>query len=219
MMLGLSSHTNKLPFPNYPKLEINGSNTVSMNISDISGSTDLYSDSNYGTSDQFSNTSSLSITGELLRNLKMQASVSADRFNPGDVRWNLLYDGNDIDVRLGEFSAPLSGNAFVAFTRALTGLQVDTKLPINDGTLTVVTSALKSQVQTETFFGENITGPLFYPYHPSPSLSRVKSYSSTANARSAGAPRIIRSIIAMPCSPSRASLPRWIQSPSAMKLN
>lgn len=149
----------KLPFHSYPQIEINGSNTLSYNLFNTSGDQALFQNSYYSTSEGLTNTSSLWLSGELLQDLSLSASVNADKFNPSDIRWNLRYDGHDADVLVGEFMATLSGNSFVSFNRTLTGIQVDTTLPLPRSKLTVVTTALQSQVRTETRYGEGITGP------------------------------------------------------------
>jgi hypothetical protein len=146
-----------IPSKGFPKLEVSGSSFLSYHNNQISGSQSFFRDDNYGSEQPWTHSSNLYLTGALYKDLEVNASVNIDRYAPDQVRWYLRYNGNDATVLLGEFSANLPGNQFVALNRALTGVQADAVLP--KGTLSVISSQLDSTVQTDTFHGRNLSGP------------------------------------------------------------
>ncbi|MHB9025213.1 MAG: hypothetical protein ACYC7E_13755 [Armatimonadota bacterium] len=171
----------QLPFKGYPKIEVSGNNTMSLNLYDVTGSENYYLDDNYDKRQTLSHSSNLYLTGELLRDLHLNVNVVANQFMPGNTSWNLHYDGSGVDVLLGEFSASLPGNEFVLFNRFLLGVKVEPTLP--KGTLTLLTSRLKSPVQTDTFYGRNVSGPYYLSATPIIDGSEVVTINDERKAR------------------------------------
>ncbi len=153
-----------LPFKNYPKLEINGNNTMSLNYNAVSGSQSYYSNDNINSNSVFTQSSSLYLTGALYKDLYINATLAASQAVPGQTRWNLRYDGKDAKVQVGQFAANVGGNEFVSLNRSLEGVQVDAVLP--KGQFTAVASELQSQVRTDTFYGRNVSGPYYLNASP-----------------------------------------------------
>lgn len=153
-----------LPFKGFPKLEIDGNNNLSYNVNKVEGSSSFYNDDNFGHDTTFSQSSNLHVTGELLKDLSVDATFLADRYAPQNLNWHLRYNGKAADVLLGDFNANLTGNDFVQLNRSLSGVQVDTKLP--KGSLTALTSTLQAPVQTDTLYGRNVTGPYYLSSTP-----------------------------------------------------
>jgi len=153
-----------LPFGTYPKLEINGNNTLSLNLHQVDGSRSYYGDDNALQDKTFTNSSNLYITGELYKDLLLNATVDANRYSPDQYHWNLRYNGDDAHVLLGEFNANLVGNEYAQLNRSLEGLKVDVQLP--RGTLSLIGSNLQAPVHTDTFYGQNISGPYYLTASP-----------------------------------------------------
>jgi len=170
-----------LPLGTYPKLEINGNNTLSLNLHQIEGSSSFYSDDNYGKDRALTNTSNLYITGELYNDLYLNANVAADPYSPDTVNWNLRYDGNDAKVLLGEFNPNMAGNDFVGLNRSLQGMKVDVVLP--RGSLSLIGSNLQAPVRTDTFYGQNTSGPYYLTSSPIVDGSEVVTVNSTQKSR------------------------------------
>ncbi|MHB9106131.1 MAG: hypothetical protein ACYDCO_03655 [Armatimonadota bacterium] len=170
-----------LPLGTYPKIEIDGNNTLSLNLNQIEGSSTYYSDDNFGRDRTLTNTSNLYITGELYNDLYLNANVAADPYSPDTVNWNLRYDGNDAKVLLGEFNPNMTGNEFVGLNRSLQGMKVDVVLP--RGTLSLIGSNLQAPVRTDTFYGQNISGPYYLTASPIVDGSEVVTVNNTPKNR------------------------------------
>ena len=170
-----------LPLGTYPKLEINGNNTLSLNLNQVEGSSSFFSDDNYGRDRALTNTSNLYITGELYNDLYLNANIAADPYSPDTVNWNLRYDGHDAKVLLGEFNPNLTGNEYAGLNRSLQGMKVDVVLP--RGTLSLIGSNLQSPVRTDTFYGQNISGPYYLTASPIVDGSEVVTVNNTQKNR------------------------------------
>ncbi len=153
-----------LPTKSYPKLEVSGNNTLSLNINNVDGSQSYYRDDNTERDRVFTSTSNLYLNGEIYKDLFLNATMLANRYAPNNFTWNMRYDGNDARVLLGDFTANLVGNEYVQLNRSIQGVQVETKLP--RGSLMLVRSELKSPVRSDTFYGENISGPYYLKASP-----------------------------------------------------
>lgn len=153
-------------FPNlgYPKLELNGNYTSSLNVYSISGSSTSYQDDNYGNIKTFSSSSNLFLNGELYRDLFLRATLSSSPFTPNNTRWNLRYDGGTAKVQIGDLNANLAGNEYVLLNRTLKGEQVDAVM--KKGTFTVINSQLASPVRSDSFYGRNVSGPYYLTSTP-----------------------------------------------------
>lgn len=170
-----------IPTNGYPKLEVNGTNNLALNLSSISGSQSYFQDDNYDRSRTFTHNSSLYLTGQLYKDLSLEAQVNANPYTPDHVRWNMLYDGGSAKTRVGEFGANMGGNEFVTLNRNLQGLQVDAVLP--KGGLSIIGSNLKSPVKTDTFYGRNVSGPYYLSNTPVVELSEVVTVNDVAKER------------------------------------
>ncbi len=153
-----------LPFTGFPKLEVSGNSSMSLNYNNVTGQESTYQNDYVGRDQPVSHTSNLYITGELLRDLYLNATIVDDLFSPDRTRWNLRYDGRYAKVLVGDFTANLAGNQFVLLNRTLQGVQVDAGLP--KGSLTFITSTLTSPVHTQTFPGGNVSGPYYLEATP-----------------------------------------------------
>jgi len=153
-----------LPLGTYPKIEINGNNTLSLNLHQVDGSRSFYGDDNADKDQTITNSSNLYITGELYKDLFLNATVAADRYSPDQYNWNMRYDGKDARLLLGEFNANLTGNEYAQLNRSLEGLKVDVMLP--RGTLSLIGSDLQAPVRTDAFYGQNISGPYYLTSSP-----------------------------------------------------
>jgi len=153
-----------LPIQPYPKIEINGSNSISYTYSQVQGSNSFYNDDNIDHNGFSTQSSNLLLKGELFKNLFFNAEVSTNQSSPQAFRWSLHYNNPSSKVRLGEFSANLPGNEFVTLNRSLLGIQVDTTLP--RGTCSILASQLSSPVHTDNFHGQNISGPYYLTASP-----------------------------------------------------
>jgi len=170
-----------LPLGTYPKIEINGNNILSLNLNQVEGSRSFYGDDNAGRDQTITNSSNLYITGELYKDLYLNATVAADRYTPDKYHWNLRYDGNDAKVLLGEFNANLTGNEYAQLNRSLEGLKVDVVVP--RGSLSLVGSNLQAPVRTDTFYGQNISGPYYLTASPIVDGSEVVSVNDRQKTR------------------------------------
>ncbi len=170
-----------IPINGYPKLEINGTNNLSLNLSNISGSQSYFQDDNYDKSRTFTHNSSLYLTGQLYKDLSLEAQINANPYSPDHMRWSLLHDGGNATTRIGEFGANMGGNEFVTLNRNLQGVQVDAKLP--KGGLSIIGSDLKSPVKTDTFYGRNVSGPYYLSATPVVELSEVVTVNDVAKER------------------------------------
>jgi len=153
-----------LPFHGFPKIEINGNSNLALNYNQVNGSQTVYNDDYLDTNRSFSHRSNLYITGELLHDLYLNATLVDDRFSPDNTRWSLRYDGSMAKVLLGDFTANLAGNEFVLLNRSLRGLQVDSGY--RGGLFTFITCELKAPVRTQTFPGSNTSGPYYLEATP-----------------------------------------------------
>lgn len=170
-----------LPLGTYPKLEINGNNTLSLNLNQVEGSSTFFSDDNFGKDRTLTNTSNLYITGELYNDLYLNANIAADPYSPDTIDWNLRYDGHDAKVLLGEFNPNLTGNEYVGLNRSLQGIKVDVVLP--RGTLSLIGSNLQSPVRTDSFYGQNISGPYYLSASPIVDGSEVVTVNNVQKTR------------------------------------
>ena len=163
-LLVLPAFAYMLPFTPFPKLDVSGSNTYSYTLSQVTGSQSYYHDDNLGLNGMAGQSSNLLLTGELYKNLFVNAEVTSNSSTNDNFRWNLLYRGTYEKVTLGDFTANLAGNDFVSLNRSLLGVQVDTVLP--RGTFSFLTSQLESPVHTDNFYGKNISGPYYLTASP-----------------------------------------------------
>ena len=153
-----------LPFKPFPKIEITGSNTLSYTYSQIDGSQSFYDDDNANLNGLTAQSSNLLINGELIKNLFFNAEVQANHNSPQPFRWSMRYAANQEKVMVGEFSANLPGNEFVTLNRSLLGVQVDTTF--RHGSFSFLASELSSPVHTDSFYGQNISGPYYLTASP-----------------------------------------------------
>ena len=158
-------------FNGYPKLEVNGNNTLSFNLDQVTGSQASFQDDNYGNTSNFTESSNLHVAGDLLKNLSIDATYLADHSAPDQLTWHLRYNDKYYTLLVGNFTANLTGNDFATLNRTLFGLQFDAKLP--KGTLTAITSTLQAPVHTDTFYGSNISGPYYLTTTPIVDASEV----------------------------------------------
>jgi hypothetical protein len=148
----------------YPRLELSGNHSLSVNINSITGSQRYFADDNYGRNKQIVNQSNLYLRGDLWRDLSVNASLSISPYAPDNIRWTLKYNGSNAKVTVGEFSAGISGNEFVSINRMLKGVQVD---PVfKKGTMSVINSEIQAPVRTDTLYGRNVSGPYYLSSAP-----------------------------------------------------
>jgi hypothetical protein len=167
----------------YPKIDLSGSNNLSLNINDVKGSQNSFQDDNYQRGQTFTRSSDLHLSGELYKDLQFTANLSANQYAPDQFTWNMLYDGGSAKTKVGEFTTNLGGNEFVTLNRALTGVESSAVLP--KGTLTVVGSTLKSPVYTMAFDGQNTNGPYFLTPAPIVTGSEVVRVNDQVKKRDA----------------------------------
>jgi len=148
----------------YPKLEVNGNNTISFNLNQVSGSRTSFQDDNFGQSSTFTESSNLHLSGDLLKNLALDATYLADRTAPAQLTWRLRYNTQNATYIFGDFTGHITGNDFALLNRSLFGMEVDAKLP--KGTFTALTSTLEAPVHTDTFYGNNTSGPYYLTTTP-----------------------------------------------------
>lgn len=153
-----------IPTKGFPKLEVSGNSTLSLNLHDVQGAQSVFNDDNYGYEKPLTNSSNLFITGEVAKDLHLNASVAADPYSTSQTRWNLRYDGNDAKVLVGEFNATMTENDLVKLNRSLKGVQVDAVLP--KGQLSALASTLDAPVRTDTIYGRNVSGPYYLTATP-----------------------------------------------------
>lgn len=170
-----------IPIKGYPKLDISGSNQVSLNLNDVSGSQSYFHDDNYDKSRTFTHSSNLYLNGELYKDLSLNATVTADQYSPDHIRWSMRYDGGSAKTLVGEFNANMAGNEFATLSRNLLGVQVDAVLP--KGGLSLISSNLKSPVKTDTFYGRNVSGPYYLSATPIVELSEVVTINDVQKER------------------------------------
>jgi hypothetical protein len=170
-----------LPFTGFPKLEVSGNSTMSLNYNEVTGANTAYQNDYVGRDQPVSHAANLYITGELLRHVYLNATVVDDLFSPDRTRWNLRYDGRYAKVLVGDFTANLAGNRFVLLSRTLQGIQVDAGLP--KGAFSFVTSTLTSPVHTQTFPGGNVSGPYYLEATPVVDGSEVISINGERKER------------------------------------
>ncbi len=169
-------------FNGYPKLDVNGSNNLSFNVDQVSGSASSFDDDNYGHTTNFSEASNMHLTGNLMKNLSLDMTYLADTNAPDQLTWKLRYTTKYTTFTLGDFTANITGNDFATLNRTLFGVEMDAKLP-NGGTLTALTSTLEAPVHTDTFYGSNISGPYYLTATPIVDASEVITVNNVKKAR------------------------------------
>ncbi|MEI6519320.1 MAG: hypothetical protein WCO98_04690 [bacterium] len=148
----------------YPRLELSGNHSLSVNVNSVTGSQRYFADDNFGRNKQIVNQSNLYLRGDLWRDLSINASLSISPYAPDNIRWTLKYNGSNAKVTVGEFSAGISGNEFVSINRMLKGIQVD---PVfKKGTMSVINSKIQAPVRTDTLYGRNVSGPYYLSSAP-----------------------------------------------------
>ncbi len=175
------AHAYVIPTKGFPKMEISGNNSLSLNLNSVSGSQSYFQDDNYDKSRTLTHSSNLYLNGQLYKDFYLDATVTADQYSPDRLRWSLRHDGSDAKTMVGEFTAAMGGNEFVTLNRNLQGVQVDAVLP--KGGLSLIGSDLKSPVKTDTFYGRNVSGPYYLTATPIVELSDVVSVNDVQKER------------------------------------
>lgn len=119
---------------------------------------------NFALSGGFEHRTDLVVHGELLPDLRVDASFARGPYYPSRQRLTFTYDGADAVVKLGDLAVAFDGTRLACFQRSLRGIQVESKLA--RGALTIVASESKPSVRTDTIYGRNSSGPYYLAATP-----------------------------------------------------
>lgn len=149
------------------EITITGYNRFTFRMDSIRGSAtglQAYNYGNYERTRQFENNAGLSITGRILSRVSLTANIQSSRYSPDRSQYHLDYDGNGLDITVGDINAAIAGNEFMPFHKSLLGMKVDAM--VGRVKLSTLLSEERAQVALDKFYGTNSPGPYSLRYSP-----------------------------------------------------
>lgn len=155
-------------------LSVIGQDSLTFRQESVSGSEvnrSAYRWDNYSQSAGFEHHTDLTIHGELLPDLRVDAAIASGPFSAGHQRLTFTFDGSDAAVVVGDLTVAFDQTLLAGFRRSLRGIQVESKLP--RGALNLVASQSEPLLRTDTLYGGNSPGPYYLTASPVVDASEV----------------------------------------------
>lgn len=145
--------------------KVHGSETLSFQASNISGSQSSYLNNNYfgAGSGDFYHQTDVTVQGRIAGLFNFQTHYTDSPFsNPNDNRFSINYNRGGLKFDAGSINGSISGNSLMSFNRYLNGIQLSYAInPMLQ--FTTLYSATKAQPVSIQIPGNNTAGP-YYVY-------------------------------------------------------
>ncbi len=145
--------------------KVHGSETLSFQASNVSGSQSSYLNNNYfgAGSGDFYHQTDVTVQGRIAGLFNFQTHYTDSPFsNPNDNRFSINYNRGGLKFDAGDINGSISGNSLMSFNRYLNGIQLSYAInPMLQ--FTTLYSATKAQTVSIQIPGNNTAGP-YYVY-------------------------------------------------------